>query len=100
MAVPRGAARDRSPRPRSGRRRMRRPAPGAGEAGFTLMELMVALALVGLLTVLVFGGLRISLRAWTRTHDDVAQATDLWAVESLLSRTIAMADRPSPRPMP
>lgn len=69
---------------------MKRRSPG--EDGFTLMELMVALALVGLLTVLVFGGLRISLRAWTRTHDDIAQATDLWAVESLLSRTIAMAD--------
>jgi general secretion pathway protein J len=69
-----------------------RPPERRREAGFTLMELLVALALLGLLTVLVFGGLRLSIRAWSRTHDEVAQATDLWAVESLLGRTIANAD--------
>ena len=63
-----------------------------GAAGFTLIELLVALALVGLLTTLVFGGLGLAVRAWTRTHDDVAEATDLWSVESLLGRTITRAD--------
>ena len=67
-------------------------------AGFTLIELLVALALVGLLTTLVFGGLGLAVRAWTRTHDDVAGATDLWAVESLLGRTITRADPAFARP--
>jgi general secretion pathway protein J len=63
-----------------------------GEAGFTLVELLVATALLGMLTILVFGGVKTALRTWAKTHDGVAEATDLWAVESLLRRTIAAAD--------
>ena len=69
---------------------MTRPAR-AGEAGFTLIELLVALVLVAFLTTLVFGGLRLAIRAWTKTHDGVAEAADLWAVENVLRQTIVEA---------
>jgi general secretion pathway protein J len=63
-----------------------------GEAGFTLVELLVAMTLLGLLTILVLGGVKIAIRTWAKTHDDIAEATDLWAVENLLRRTIADTD--------
>jgi len=37
---------------------------GDGEAGFTLVEVLVALALFGLLAALLFGNVRFGLRAW------------------------------------
>jgi general secretion pathway protein J len=36
----------------------------AGSAGFTLIELLIALAMVGLITLLLFSALRIGTRAW------------------------------------
>jgi general secretion pathway protein J len=43
-----------------------------GEAGFTLLELLVAMTLLGLLTMVLFGGLRFGVKAWERvqTHDE------------------------------
>jgi general secretion pathway protein J len=44
---------------------MRRAAPPRREpAGFTLLELVVALAIVGALLVIAFGGMRVALAAW------------------------------------
>jgi general secretion pathway protein J len=63
----------------------------ADEAGFTLIELLVALVLVAFLTTLVFGGLRLAVRAWARSHESVAQAADLWAVENVLRGAITRA---------
>ena len=64
----------------------------AGEAGFTLIELLVALVLVAFLTTLVFGGLRLAVRAWAKTHEGVAEAADLWAVENVLRQAIKQGD--------
>jgi general secretion pathway protein J len=61
------------------------------EAGFTLIELLVALVLVAFLTTLVFGGLRLAVRAWARSHQSVSQAADLWAVENVLRGVITRA---------
>ena len=36
----------------------------AGSAGFTLIELLIALAMVGLITLLLFSALRMGSRAW------------------------------------
>jgi general secretion pathway protein J len=41
--------------------------PSQREAGFTLIELLVAIALIGLLSVVLFGGLRFGVRATERT---------------------------------
>jgi general secretion pathway protein J len=44
----------------------RRPRQSPPDAGFTLVELLVALALIGLLTAALFGGLRFAARATDR----------------------------------
>jgi prepilin-type N-terminal cleavage/methylation domain-containing protein len=38
----------------------------AGEAGFTLVELLVAIALLGILNIALFGSLRFGVSAWGR----------------------------------
>lgn len=40
-------------------------------AGFTLLELMISLTIVGLILVLVFGALRIGARAWEKGEKDI-----------------------------
>jgi general secretion pathway protein J len=61
------------------------------DAGFTLVELLIALTLVGLLATLVFGGVRLAARAWGRTDDRVAEAADRWAVANVLRDAITGA---------
>lgn len=43
--------------------------PRSAERGMTLAELLVALTLLGMLSVLMIGGLRFGARAWERTGD-------------------------------
>ncbi|MGH7029665.1 MAG: prepilin-type N-terminal cleavage/methylation domain-containing protein [Stellaceae bacterium] len=62
-----------------------------GAAGFTLVELLIALTLVGLLTTLVFGGVRLAARAWGRTDSRAAAAADRWAVADVLREAITAA---------
>ena len=40
-----------------------------GERGFTLLELVLALSIVAVMLVVLFGGLRVSLRAWARGEE-------------------------------
>ena len=40
--------------------------PHDGEAGFTLLELLISMTLLGLLMLVVLGGLRFGARAWER----------------------------------
>jgi len=65
-----------------GRRRLR---------GFTLLELLVAVTLLGLLAVLLFGGLGLGVRAWEvgeQTADDHAR---LIAIQSFLRQRLSDA---------
>jgi general secretion pathway protein J len=64
---------------------------GAGEAGFTLVELLIAVTLLTLLMTLVFGGTRLAARAWSKADQRAVSDADLWAVETLLRRTITSA---------
>src|SRR5258708_4269204 len=62
----------------------------AREAGFTLIELLVGLALLALLMPLLFGGLRLGLRAWQRV--DVREGTEqIQLVQTFLRREIGAA---------
>lgn len=59
-----------------------------GEAGFTLVELLVALALFSLLTGLLFDNVRFALRAWRSTSTSTAQFERSMIAQDLLRRTI------------
>ena len=60
-------------------------------AGFTLMELIIALAMVGLITLLLFSGLRIGSRTWEGLDAVAARTDDLRLADGFLSRTLAQA---------
>jgi general secretion pathway protein J len=66
------------------------------EAGFTLIELLVALTLLGLVSVVLFGGLRFGTRAWEAGDQRAAQLAQVQAVQALLRRRIAQALPPEP----
>lgn len=66
---------------------MRRP----GERGFTLLELVIALAIVGAVMVIAFGGLRVSLAAWTQGEDRAEVHQHLRGVAQVLGRAIGAA---------
>ena len=63
----------------------------SGSAGFTLVELLVALALMGLLAGLMFGGLRFGARAWERVDAHVDHASDIQWAQSFLRRRLSEA---------
>ena len=66
------------------------------EAGFTLIELLVALTLLGLISVVLFGGLRFGTRAWEAGNLRAEQLAQVQAVQALLRRRIAQALPPGP----
>ncbi len=68
------------------------------EAGFTLIELLVALTLLGLISVVLFGGLRFGTRAWEAGNVRAEQLAQIQAVQALLRRRIAQAQPPGPQP--
>ena len=60
-------------------------------SGFTLIEMLVGLALLGLMTLVLFGALRFSIRSWDRAEMKTMQVIDLRIVEGLLRREIGTA---------
>lgn len=56
--------------------------------GFTLIELVIALAVFGFIAVALAGGVRFGARAWDRQQDRVLQSADVDAVERVLRRLI------------
>ncbi|MEE8085084.1 MAG: type II secretion system protein, partial [Alphaproteobacteria bacterium] len=55
----------------------RAPAPQPPQAGFTLLELMVSLALVGLLTMVLTGGIRFGARVWEASQVQAEAANEV-----------------------
>jgi general secretion pathway protein J len=60
-------------------------------AGFTLVELLVGLSLLGLISLLLFGGLRFGLRTWEAGGTRLAQTNEIEAAQGLLRRQLAEA---------
>lgn len=58
------------------------------EAGFTLLELLVAMTLLGLLMVLIFGGLRFGARVWERSAVHTSGTDDVRIAQTLIRREI------------
>jgi general secretion pathway protein J len=70
------------PRPSASRRRAR---------GFTLIELLVAITLLGLLATLLFGGLRLGVRAWEMGGKVVDEHARLISVHGFLRQRLSDA---------
>jgi general secretion pathway protein J len=64
--------------------------------GFTLVELLIALTLVGLLTVALFGGLRFGTRAWEAGNRQAEILAETEAVQGLLRRLLSQVILPRP----
>ena len=59
--------------------------------GFTLLELLVAMTLVGLILALLLGGLRLGSRVWERSAAEVERRIQLQLVQDLLRRQLEQA---------
>jgi len=70
--------------------RARRPVAAAA-GGFTLLELLVALTLLGLILALIFGGLQFGTRAWETTEVNIEDQAEVRLVQAFLRRYMADA---------
>jgi len=61
------------------------------QAGFTLLELLIAITLLGLILVLLFGGLRLGVRSWDAAQASVDTMNTVRAVEGFLRREMGRA---------
>ena len=62
-----------------------------GERGFTLLELLLALAIVGALVVIAFSGVRVALSAWRQGEDRAEAHQHIRSVGLTLARSISAA---------
>jgi len=60
------------------------------QKGFTLLELLISITLLGMILVLLFGGLRLGVRSWDAVQQQVDNLNTVRSVESFLRREIAM----------
>lgn len=56
------------------------------QRGFSLLELLIAMALLGMIMVLLFGGLRLSMRSWDAAQGSMDTMSTVRAVEGFLRR--------------
>ncbi|WP_432471306.1 prepilin-type N-terminal cleavage/methylation domain-containing protein [Amphritea sp. HPY] len=61
------------------------------QSGFTLLELLIALMLTGLLTVLVYGGLQIGMSSWEKVTERNEEVSDAFLAQRFLRRLLATA---------
>ncbi len=62
-----------------------------GIRGFTLIEMLVGLTLLGLMTLALFSALRVGLDSWDRSEVKAQQVVDLRIVEGVMRREVAKA---------
>ncbi len=67
------------------------PAPATRPRGFTLLEVLLALALVATLLVIAFGGLRVALASWRRGEDRAETQQHVRGIAQALARTLGGA---------
>jgi prepilin-type N-terminal cleavage/methylation domain-containing protein len=68
---------------------MTRPARGA--RGFTLVELLIALAIVGALVAIAFGALRVAVASWRQGEDRAESHQHVRSIALLLGRAVSGA---------
>lgn len=60
-----------------------------GQAGFTLLELLISMTLLGLLMVVLFGGFRFGARAWERNTAQATATDEVRLAQALLRRELS-----------
>jgi prepilin-type N-terminal cleavage/methylation domain-containing protein len=65
--------------------------PLADRRGFTLVELIIALAIVGSLLVVAFGGLRVAVSAWRRGDERIEAQQHMRSLSLTLARSLSGA---------
>ena len=70
---------------------MRPSAPYPAAAGFTLLELVIAMSLTSLLTVVAYSSLSLSLRVVGRGQDAVERLQEMRVGETILARSLCSA---------
>jgi general secretion pathway protein J len=63
----------------------------SAQRGFTLLELLIALAIVGALLAIAFGGLRVAMAAWTQGEDRAEVHQHLRSIAVVLGRAVGAA---------
>ena len=62
-----------------------------GQRGFTLIEILVAMTLLGVVMVLLFGGLRLGTRVWESGDESVEELARLEVVQGFIRRHLSQA---------
>jgi len=63
----------------------------AGQQGFTLMEILIAMSLLGIMVVLLFASLRTSAQSWQKGEDKIAKVNEVAVVYQFFKRHLATA---------
>ncbi len=61
------------------------------QRGFTLLELLISITLLGMILVLLFGGLRLGVRSWDASQRQVDTLNSVRSVENFLRRELSLA---------
>ena len=61
------------------------------QKGFTLLELLIAMTLLGMILVLLFGGLRLGVRSWDASQKQVDSLNTVRSLENFLRRELSLA---------
>lgn len=64
---------------------------GNNESGFTLLEMLVAMSLLGLVMAMLFGGLRLGLRVWETGEERSEQRSEIAVAQRFLRGVVARA---------
>lgn len=64
---------------------------GGEQLGFTLVEILVAMTMLGVLSLALFGGLRFGMRAWDRIEEHAVGMDEMRAAQKLLRRSLEQA---------
>lgn len=67
------------------------PPSASSEQGFTLMELLVAMTLLGILMAALFGGLRLGVRVWEASDRTLDQSSEAEIVRGFLRTRLEQA---------
>jgi general secretion pathway protein J len=78
----------------AGSRAVPLPRPAGHAAGFTLVELLVALTLFAILSVLLFGGFHFGVRAWEVGSERIDRLSRVEPVQNLLRRQLSQVSLP------